>query len=113
MNAAPDFDDRWLDDLLSTPPEPVSDEGFTARVMIRVRLRRWLRPATLGGLGALGILLAARFTSTEALASILPADGLARVLESLPALGAVDYTSPVALTIVAAALLVWLVEETA
>ena len=113
MNAAPNFEDRWLDDLLSTPPEAVPDAGFTARVMTRIRLRRLARPAILGGLGAAGILTAVRFGAAEALGALLPTARITEALEAMPALSTADYTSPVALTMIAAALLVWWVMETA
>lgn len=121
----PGSEDQWLDDIISTPPAAIPDAGFTARVMTRIRLRRLFRPLVLGGLGLAGALVAVRFTSLEALAALLPGERLARALDALPALdilpafdalpalGALDYTSPIALTMVAAALLVWLVTETA
>lgn len=128
MNAAPssgDFEDRWLDDFISTPPATIADAGFTARVMARIRLQGLFRPLMLGGLGLAGALVAVRFTSLEAVAALLPGERVARLLDALPAidmlpalktlpaLGALDYTSPIALTMIAAALLAWLIQETA
>lgn len=112
MNAAPNFEDRWLDDLLSTPPDIIPDEGFTSRAMTRIRIRRLFRPTILGSLGVTGILLAAELTSLEFLGALLPADEIARALEAVPMPDAVDYTSPAALAIIAVALLIGLISET-
>lgn len=118
-------DDRWLDEMLSQPPTALPDDGFTARVMTRLRLQALVRPAALGGLGLLGIAIALRFTSLDAAAALLPGERVARLFdalptidippgfEGLPAFGAVDFTSPLAFTVIAAAILTWLIQETA
>lgn len=128
MNAASNPGDRWLDNLLSEPPAALPDGGFTARVMTRIRLRRLFRPLVLSGLGILGASIALRFASLEAMAALLPVEKIARVLDALPAInilpasdslptlpaiGAVDFTSPVALTMIAAVFLTWLIQEAA
>ena len=128
MNAASNSEDRWLDNLLSAPPAVLPDGGFTARVMIRIRLRRLFRPLVLTSLGLLGAFIALRFASLEAMAALLPTEKIAQVLDALPAInilpasdslptlpaiGAVDFTSPVALTMIAAVFLTWLIQEAA
>lgn len=128
MNAASNSEDRWLDNLLSAPPAVLPDGGFTARVMIRIRLRRLFRPLVLTSLGLLGAFIALRFASLEAMAALLPTEKIAQVLDALPAInilpmsdslptlpaiGAVDFTSPIALTLLAAVFLTWLIQEAA
>lgn len=128
MSAATDSEDRWLDNLLSEPPAALPDGGFTARVMTRIRLRRLFRPLVLSGLGMLGAFVALRFASLEAMAALLPTEKIAQVVDALPAINflpapdalpalaaidAIDFTNPVALTMIAAVFLTWLIQEAA
>lgn len=125
MTAAPNAEDRWLDDLLSAPPAALPDGGFTARVMTRMRRRRLVRPAILGSLGLVGLLIALRFASLSAMAGLLPGEKLWRVFDALPAINvspafdalpaidAVNFTNPAVMALLAAALLIWLVQEMA
>ena len=128
MNAASNPQDRWLDNLLSEPPAALPDAGFTARVMTRIRLRRLFRPLVLGGLGLLGAFVAMRFASLEAVAALLPTEKIAQVVDALPAINilpapdafpalpaidAIDFASPAALTMMAAVFLTWLIQEAA
>lgn len=113
MNAAPDFDDRWLDHVLSTPPAAIPDAGFSARVAARIRLRRWMRPLMLGGLGISGVLIALRLTSAEALGALLSSNPIAGIFEAVPMPEAADFANPMVLAILAVAMLSWLVKEAA
>ena len=82
-----DAEDRYLESLFDSAP--VADDGFSARVVSRVRRRLWLRRLALPVAATIGGGIAIEPVSTLAsavvgLATLLPQELLGRILEFVP-----------------------------
>lgn len=115
----------WLDRMLSEPPPDIPDDGFTGRVVGRIRARKRIRSVTIlasaaAGLGLAGALGAADglVHTAEALARMITSDRfsfLGRLpLPEMPQMPqTADFSSPLALTLIGVMALVWFIREEA
>jgi hypothetical protein len=81
-----DEQDRLLESMFAS--EPIADDGFSARIVHRVRRRMWLRRVTLPVATVIGLLVSFKplttlVTTLAGLIQLLPFDALGATSEQL------------------------------
>ena len=104
MNAHNQFGDEWLEDLLRNQPEEITDDGFSERLLVRLKKRQRYRTAILWAAGAVGAGLA--------LWPVAPGSLIVAIVEMAGAVAAIDFYRA-AIILALLGMSVWFVAEEA